>query len=590
MLSHSIQGCKWAAVIVLSGLLGLHGIMSEPVIYECGIVTKSIPNIAKTYLSDYDAGFLMDVFLLEPNATVLLAPQSVQHMHRWNDNSLVFEVQMPNIMDQDYMVVGGELYCYDCVVIVGPADPHTKEPSGRGYCKVLRPLDFRFVILCFFANVFYERWKQKSVLALILKSSNWVANCKASGQRGRLLRTFAYHKFVFWVFCFSLFTPALGVTCRSCFDGIQGCTGGADCLFATRTAANLAALTVGGVAINVASLLPASYVRHLPSQVLRTLAAIARVGNTDDPPDLGPMTLTELQECLSSGRIETAAYKAELSSRLADQATAAAQVTRISAMLLGLQSGTTSANTRHIEGINSYGVLGYLVAAASLIVNSGKRTYSAGTASSEGSSSSGGSGTLNIRIPTSGSQFSELLMVWQTLAHAVGAANILATVPFLQQVVWDGISTLGLYWQQAYCLFIIYLEAIEDSRGTLHLANVFAAGAQDTRLKAANQRYTELFSCQLCDDQDGKGKEIEKGKGVKKWNNKDSPNANKVCTTYNFKDAEHPQQHLHKDGTCKFRHVCNHWVTGKGPGGMCEGDHPKWACTNPNKTNTKPTQ
>ena len=56
------------------------------------------------------------------------------------------------------------------------------------------------------------------------------------------------------------------------------------------------------------------------------------------------------------------------------------------------------------------------------------------------------------------------------------------------------------------------------------------------------------------------------------------------------KDAEHPKQHLHKDGTCKFPHVCSKWVTGKGPGGMCGENHPMYSCTNPNKTNTKPTQ
>ena len=84
-------------------------------------------------------------------------------------------------------------------------------------------------------------------------------------------------------------------------------------------------------------------------------------------------------------------------------------------------------------------------------------------------------------------------MVWQTLCHALGVANFLATVPFLQKIVWDGISMLGLLWEQAYCLFIIYLEAIEESRGVLTLANVFEAGAQDTRMKAAKFRYSETF-------------------------------------------------------------------------------------------------
>ena len=447
--------------------------------------------------------------------------------------------------------------------------------------------DFHVLLFCFVSNVFYAKWKKEHVLRLVTKSSDWMV----LGQRRRL--RYSYNLFdctaiLFWFILLGLCAPALGVTCQSCFDGIDGCAGGAACLFSTRTAANLAALTVvGGGAINVVSLLPSSYVRHLPTQVLRTLAAIARVPAADGPPDLGAMTLTDLQECLASGRIEINAYKAELSARLADPATVAAQVTRISAMLLGLQNNVVAASTRTIDGINSFGVLGYLVAAASLIVNSGKRTYSSGTTAGSGSSSATSGGTsLSIRAPTSGSQFAELLMVLQTLAHAVGAANILATTPFVQQIVWDGISTLGLLWEQAYCLFIIYLEAIEDSRGVLHVANVFAAGAQDTRLKAANKRYSEIF-CQPCDDTEVNDK--DRDKGSKKWNNKDSPNANGVCKTYNFKDASHPAKHLHLDGTCKFRHVCNHWCTGKGPGGMCEGNHPHYSCTNPNKTNTKPT-
>ena len=255
-------------------------------------------------------------------------------------------------------------------------------------------------------------------------------------------------------------------------------------------------------------------------------------------------------------------------------------------MLNALTGIPTSGNVQVVGGINSYGVLGYLVAVASIIVNSGKRTYSAGSSTDHGAAISGGS-ALGIKVPTSGAMFAELLMVWQTLAHAVGAATFLATVPFVQQVVWDGISILALRWEEAYCLFIIYLEAIEESQGVLHLGNVFSSGAQDTRHKAATQRYYELFDCRECDP-DGDSS-AGKGKGkAKAWNGKDSPNANSICKTYNFKDAEHPVKHLYRDGTCKFRHVCFHWCTGKGPGGMCEMKHPAFECNNPDKTNTKP--
>ena len=424
----------------------------------------------------------------------------------------------------------------------------------------------------------YERWKLRSWRCMY-PTRYWfweTINLLPAKDGGRTI--------LFWFALFMLLGQAQAVTCQSCWDGNAGCTGGANCLFATRTAANLASLTVaGGAAINIVSLLPASYTRQLPSQVLRTLTALARIPSGAGPPDLGPMTLSDVVDCHTNGRIDVHTYKAELTARLGDAATPAAQVTRISGMLHALDGSSTPV-ARHIGGINSYGVLGYLLAVASVIVNSGKRTYSAGageSGSSTGASSS--ASALSIKVPTSGSMFSEMLMVWQALAHAVGAANILATTPFLQQVVWDGISTLGLLWEEAHCLFIIYLEAIEESQGVLHLGNVFSAGAQDTRLKAARYRHAELFgTCQEVES------DVVEGKGTgKPWNKESSPNANKICKTYNFKDARHPPQHLFRDGTCKFRHVCNKWVTDKGPGGMCGGPHPAYACDNPNKTNTK---
>ena len=139
-----------------------------------------------------------------------------------------------------------------------------------------------------------------------------------------------------------------------------------------------------------------------------------------------------------------------------------------------------------------------------------------------------------------------------------------------------------------YCMFLVYIEAIEHSAGLLHLGNVFSAGgSQDTRLTAARQRRADLFPPPppppLPPIIPGGGGDTVTGK---KWNDKDSPNANRICHTFNFKDAKHPAKHLYGDGCCKFKHVCMHWVSDKGKGGMCEGDHPKYLCTNPNKCAT----
>ena len=74
---------------------------------------------------------------------------------------------------------------------------------------------------------------------LITKSSNWVAMGKV--ERSRRQSGFGGHSLLFWLVFLGLCTHVHGVTCNSCFDGIEGCAGGDACLFTTRTAANLVA-------------------------------------------------------------------------------------------------------------------------------------------------------------------------------------------------------------------------------------------------------------------------------------------------------------------------------------------------------------
>ena len=113
---------------------------------------------------------------------------------------------------------------------------------------------------CFVLTVVYLDWCNRFPILLVVKSANWVALGKAP-VLGNVKTLGAWHRAGFWLLLFLLLKPAAGVNCQSCFDGIDGCAGGANCLFATRTAANLAAVTVaGGAAINVVSLLPTAYI------------------------------------------------------------------------------------------------------------------------------------------------------------------------------------------------------------------------------------------------------------------------------------------------------------------------------------------
>ena len=230
-----------------------------------------------------------------------------------------------------------------------------------------------------------------------------------------------------------------------------------------------------------------------------------------------------------------------------------------------------------IEGSATVGAGTFLVAVASQIVMAPKATYSAALAEDAAGFVRSRSRALRITMVGNANQFFELLHVWQTLCSATGYAVIYVTSAFLQQVVFDALSQLGLTWKQAYCLFMVYIEAIEAQPVLLNLTNVFSHGAQDTRLRAAMQRAEMLGDGPKDDDK----KKVADGPV---WNGKDSPNAPTICKTYNYKGAKHPPQHLYSDGTCKHRHVCMQFVTDKGKNGRCEGNHTMWKCENPNKT------
>ena len=70
-------------------------------------------------------------------------------------------------------------------------------------------------------------------------------------------------------------------------------------------------------------------------------------------------------------------------------------------------------------------------------------------------------------------------------------------------------------------------------------------------------------------------------------NGKFSASSGACCVFFNT-GKEHPASALHPDGTCKFNHVCDHWVSNKGKNGKCLGTagtkgHCRATCDNPHK-------
>lgn len=100
---------------------------------------------------------------------------------------------------------------------------------------------------------------------------------------------------------FSMVDGGGAVTCTTCFDQISG-SGGSDCPLLKSIAANTAAIAATGAAVlTISQLLPFSYVRHLSSNVLRSLQAIARAPTGAAPVDLSTLDEQGLVDAYQQG-------------------------------------------------------------------------------------------------------------------------------------------------------------------------------------------------------------------------------------------------------------------------------------------------
>ena len=241
-----------------------------------------------------------------------------------------------------------------------------------------------------------------------------------------------------------------------------------------------------------------------------------------------------------------------------------------------------AANTRVGE---SAGMLQLLWAYCGRISERNTATVALETEDTADSSSSKQSrASAKIMRPKTQFQFLEIVSIFQTTAHALGVANILQSSNFFRQVVFDSISRDAMPWQQAHELVLVYFHDVDNSE-QLNMGNIYTYdGAQDTRrmraLVSAKQHYGANFLGNSRptprDTPDGKagGPNIQGA----------SDASAKICFSFN-QQTDHVARHV-KGGRCIFRHVCDHWVSNKGPKGRCEGNHSRKDCTNPDKSDT----
>ena len=190
--------------------------------------------------------------------------------------------------------------------------------------------------------------------------------------------------------------------------------------------------------------------------------------------------------------------------------------------------------------------------------------------------------------------FMESLNLLILFATSLGMCSVVLLTEFLEHTVYDTIRMRGKPWQMAFELLVIMLRRIEDSAGKLTLGNCINDTYLNTVMEEAfancQRLYPDVLFFRAHPGKGGNGNSTTGG-GTK-WNGKftNAKDAG-LCQAFNG-GREHLPHELHPDGTCRRNHVCDKWVTNKGPGGKClcsEGTpgHARIACDNPHRSDTK---
>ena len=396
---------------------------------------------------------------------------------------------------------------------------------------------------------------------------------------------------LFWVIVFAHLSPSSAV-CLSCAGNDPNCKGDDTCILAVALATNLAVMAGTAAAGKVITMgedgkhiLPLSWLQFLKPSILQTLVRLANRAPTGTPLVLSALSIKELSSNISGGTVSVSEGRLDLLRRMSEDNVSESDLIKMKAICDVLpQRGDDSRFLSPMAKLSGAGALQFVFALASQVVlrlsNSSKISVAIGDSSS--SSSSTGLVSIELKRPHSFENFAYTLQVWQSILGATGLANVVITGPFLVEVVHEVIPMRG--WKVALEHFLLYIAKIDSGCGW-QLATATSLGSHDTFMHKA----------MLAAGESGKTPEAPPGvpskppgkdAGAKpSWNGQFNSDVNsRPCAAFNL-GQDH--KNLKSDGSCPFNHICNQWVSDKGPGGQCKGSHSRSKCTNPSKSASK---
>jgi hypothetical protein len=386
-----------------------------------------------------------------------------------------------------------------------------------------------------------------------------------------------------------LFISPVGAVCPHCFGNFPSCTFDRDqkCPTIDVPTANAAIVAAGVGALTLSKIIKPKFMRIFSRVAFDTVLALVKRCEPGTAFEITASTKsTAILTAIENGQVsmEIALFKlCELMEAASDDAERANLKYRLDCLKTAsdVRSKLPSASGA-FKGLFDSGVLTFMWAKVSEFVMSKGMQVKLHIDAIKGGDV-GGTSDLSAKVhrPATMEQFSEMMNLFLLYTHGLAICSAMVLTDFYEHVVYDTIRQRGESWQLAHELMLIMFRRVEDSGGALNLGTVYDEMYLNSVMAEAKSSLQVFFRS----PGGNPGIVNEQIKSVK-WNKKFNATG-RPCRAFN-EGTEHTAAMLNKDGSCKFNHVCDKWVSDKGKNGRClcsagTPGHSRLTCDNPKR-------
>ena len=376
--------------------------------------------------------------------------------------------------------------------------------------------------------------------------------------------------------------------CPYCFGNFGSCTYDRDrkCPAVDVPAANAAVVAAGAGLLSLVKVIKPRFLRAFSTVSFDTILALVKRAEPGAPFEFDKATpSTTLLTAVGNGRVTLDVVVLKLCEFMEeeDDDTERAKIKQRLDCISTATSIRAKASSSAFTGLFDTGILTFMLAKVSgFVMEKGMQIKLSVSTFSEDKAVSSSDMRATLVRPSTMWEFSEMLNLFIMYTHALAISTVLVLTDFFEHVVYDTIRLRGETWELAFELLAVMFRRIEDSGGRLNLANAYEETYLNTVMDEART------NCTFFRTHGGKpgNKSKDDKKDDLKWNKKFTGTGS-PCQAFNL-GRPHTSDMLKPDGTCRYNHTCDHWVSGKGKRGRClcekgSPGHHRATCDNPDK-------